>query len=290
MVAPFISELTGLPHGQATMLRACPVCDLAFFSFRYPPAILERLYGTYRSPSYVATRRRWEPWYGASVNDAYMSERPAVLERRAFLETTLTRAAGIRSYERAVDLGGDEGQFFPSAAEGLRLVVEASDRPLRPGVQRLASLEDLAEVEDRPDLVLMSHVLEHLADPLSTVRAVRAVIAKGGIFYVEVPLDRFSTTRFHATASYANYLARLSRVRPGFIAADLVTGIFRQRRSAVPSFGVVKASEHLTYFSPRSLEALLVATGFEPLGSGSEPGAKVGGLRLGRHALVARAC
>lgn len=284
VVAPFVCELAGIPHGEGTTYRRCTTCDLNFFGRRYSDEELAGLYGDYRSATYVARRRRWEPWYGAAINDAYATEGTQVHERRHFLEGTLHSAGGERRFTCTVDYGGDEGQFFPTAATGRRVVLEVSDRPLRPGVERVAALAALGE---RPDLVIMSHVLEHLPDPLAAVRDVRAAIAEGGTLYAEVPLDRFSTTAFHASPRYAGYLRGLTRHRWPFVAADLVTGLARQRWRHVPSLGVVKESEHLNYFSPRSLEALLAAAGFERVTERSDPAATVGGLRLGRHALVA---
>lgn len=284
LVAPFVCELAGLPVGEATTYRRCGACDLCFFGRRYDDGELAALYGGYRGAAYVRARRRWEPWYRSAVNDAYGGQRPELGERRRFLEETLTAAVGGRRFDRALDYGGDEGQFFPSSAGGERLVLDASTRPLRPGVTRVGDLEALGGAAD---LVLVSHVLEHLSDPLGALRELRPVVERHGVLYAEVPLDRFATSRAHTRAAYAAYLQALAARRPALVAADLVTGISRQYRRRVPLVGIVKQSEHLSYFSPRSLGLLVEAAGFRPLHQRSDPGARVGGLRLGRHALVA---
>lgn len=283
VVAPFVCELAGLALGEPTSYRRCTRCDLCFFDRSYTDAELAALYGKYRSPAYARARRRWEPWYRSCVNDAYAGDTPEVAERRRFLESVLAEAVGDRRFALALDFGGDEGQFFPAAAVGGRFVLDASERPLRPGVARVAQLDALPAPAD---LVLAAHVLEHLNDPLSALEDLRRVMARGAVLYVEVPLDRFATAAFHARPGYAAYLGRLVRNRPAFVACDLVTGMTRQYRHRVPTAGIVKQSEHLTYFSARSLRALAEAAGFAVLGERSEPGASVGGLRLGRLALV----
>jgi SAM-dependent methyltransferase len=73
------------------------------------------------------------------------------------------------------------------------------------------------------DLVTMSHVLEHIYDPTSVLRAVRAALAEDGHLLIEVPC---------LTAPEVN-----------------PPGLFMM--------------EHLTYFEQISLENLLSATGFE---------------------------
>lgn len=75
------------------------------------------------------------------------------------------------------------------------------------------------------DIVLMSHVLEHLRDPLATLKQLRAHMRTGAGLILEVPC---------ATAA--------DLLPPGWF-----------------------AFEHITYFSPATLTAILQAAGFEPL-------------------------
>jgi len=75
------------------------------------------------------------------------------------------------------------------------------------------------------DVVLMSHVLEHLRDPLPTLQKLRANMREGTGLLIEVPC---------ATA--------LDLLPPGWF-----------------------AFEHISYFSPATLTAMLEAAGFEPL-------------------------
>jgi len=77
----------------------------------------------------------------------------------------------------------------------------------------------------RFDVVLMSHVLEHLLDPLTTLKKLRANMREGAGLLIEVPC---------ATA--------LDLLPPGWF-----------------------AFEHISYFSPGTLTAMLEAAGFEPL-------------------------
>jgi hypothetical protein len=286
IVAPFITALARLPTGSESDLRLCESCDLAYFSARYRDQDLALLYGGYRGDTYVRERRRWEPWYSKGVNEANTGESPAVLERRAFM-TRVLQDAGLREpLACAVDFGGDQGQFFPDMRIDRRIVCDPSDSPLDAGVERIP---DLVAVQDvKPQLVIAAHVLEHLADPVAPLEAMRRCLDPAGLLYVEVPLDRFATHSWHASEGYRRYLGRLSRHRWAFIFVDLVTGLSRQYGRRVPRLGIVKQSEHINYFSPRSLKDLLARTGYRVVAENVDPKASVGGLRIGRYGVAAR--
>jgi hypothetical protein len=286
LVAPFISTLSGLPLGQETSLRTCDNCDLTFFDSRYGEQELSSLYGHYRDTDYKDKRHRWEPWYSRNVNDAYSTDGELVEERRAFMTHVLEAAHMTSALTCAVDFGGDEGQFFPRVPTGRRVVCDVSSRDLPVGIERITTLSELGDT--KPDLFIVAHVLEHLPDPLEPLMDIRRSISDDGIIYVEVPLDRFRVSKFHASERYQRYLRRLVLHRLPFVGSDFLSGLSRQFRSSIPRFGVVKQSEHINYFSRRSIEAALNASGFTVVAERSDPEMKVGGLRMGCYGVAAR--
>jgi Methyltransferase domain len=286
VVAPFVSTLSGLPLGEPTLLRRCDECDLAFFDSRYGDRELSALYGHYRDDEYLVARRHWEPWYSRNVNDAGSPDAEFVSERRSFMTAVLDAAGMTARLECAVDFGGDEGQFFPNVSIGRRIVCDVSNRELAGGIEHISRLSELADT--KPDLFIVAHVLEHLTDPLQPLEEIRRSIADDGIIYVEVPLDRFRVSRFHAGTRYQRYLGSLVRHRFPFMGLDFLSGVSRQFRSSIPSLGVIKQSEHINYFSDRSVKAALVASGFTIVAQRSDENAKVGGIRFGYFGVAAR--
>jgi SAM-dependent methyltransferase len=87
-----------------------------------------------------------------------------------------------------LDYGGGEGKLtIPFRDRGHRcLLVDYADRPL-PGVRRIASEIDQVDPDLLADVIICSHVLEHLADPLETLEKLRQHLAPGGVLYSEVP-------------------------------------------------------------------------------------------------------
>jgi hypothetical protein len=66
------------------------------------------------------------------------------------------------------------------------LVVDFSERQL-PGITRIATEIDNVEDEFKADVMICSHVLEHLASPLETMSKLQHHLAPDGILYSEVP-------------------------------------------------------------------------------------------------------
>ncbi len=216
VIAPFVAELVGLPLEQRVGYRECGSCGLAFFDLRYSESQVETLYGGYRDAEYFRTRRSWEPWYREDVNNAFLPGSAPVEDRVRFASRVLALGGVPSSLTCAVDFGGDQGQFFPRLPIRRRMVVELSEKPLLPGVERVSSLQNLPV---RPDLILATHVLEHLSDPRRLVSDIFCALAPAGILYVEVPLrslrSLLESGGFKVVAELAEPHARMGRLRFG---------------------------------------------------------------------------
>lgn len=285
VVAPWICELADLSSPQESQLVDCPDCGMSYFSLRYEDEDMEHLYSHYRGSRYVEVRRQWEPWYREAINSAFEPGSAATRARVDFLETALQVACGDRPWHLMVDVGGDAGQFFPTSGSGRRVLIDPSNKPLPSGVERAAQLADL---DARPDLVMIAHVLEHLPDPRSVLNEIWSILADDGRLYVELPADRPRTSRLHTGVRFRRGLDGLARHRRPFVAADFVSGAIRQFGIPVVPLPVIKQSEHLNYFNRRSVTELLQSTGFIPEHIASDPRGKPNGLRMGLLAVVAR--
>jgi len=285
-IAPFIFQLRGDPNDvlRNTTLCVCDRCDFVYFSHRFDDETLAAIYSDYHNDRYLSIRRRWEPWYSRNVHNAMEPGSAAVAERVEFVLNIVEPHVRINTLRNIVDYGGDEGQFFPPSYSGPKYVIDVSGKDMVEGVQAASSL---AELPDRPHLVTACGVLEHLIDPVATVKEIRAAIADDGLFYAEVPLDRPKVRRWHAGASYRHFLDWVSATRGSWIAADFASGVARNFGRAVPRLGAVKQSEHINYFSTQSLEQLLVGGGFRVISSQADPKMSYGGMRLGRLGALA---
>lgn len=157
------------------------------------------------------------------------------LERRFGLHQAHRRLKEIlrhKSFGRLLEIGSGWGDFLAVAArrgfnclgvDPSPMLAEAARR--RSGVSVLCGeVQDLV-MEARFDVVVMSHVLEHVTDPREVLGRLRSFLNPDGVLYIAVPNIGSWEARFSGWTSYQPY--------------------------------------HLFYFSPASLRRTLEAAAFE---------------------------
>jgi hypothetical protein len=156
----------------------CQDCGLLFLDIRFSPTELGALYADYRGQDYVALRERYEPGY-ARRNVGFDSAIGHLHEVEKFLAPHLPAAP------RILDWGGNTGRNTPFAdSRVLCHVYDISDKPVLSGVQRVDIKTALASPYD---LVVCSHVLEHVSYPADLVTELRKTMKTNTVLYIEVP-------------------------------------------------------------------------------------------------------
>lgn len=91
---------------------------------------------------------------------------------------------------RILDYGGGNGRIMPAfvAAGHSCSLVDFSSETL-PGINYLGAHISDIPADDQFDVIVISHVLEHLAEPFSVVYQLRPHLIEAGILYIEVPLE-----------------------------------------------------------------------------------------------------
>ncbi len=208
-----------------TNAMRCRSCGLCFSQIRFDDDELANIYRGYRGPEYVRTRSIYEPGY-ENLNPL-IGNTPAEIENR--------QIAVARFFDGLVDLarmtsvldhGGEKGQHIPRAcAAARRYVYEVSDAEPVPGVTKIADLRSLGIV----DFVMSANVLELIPYPNRLMAEIKTVCDARTTLFLDVPLE-IST------------------------ADDLPD-------AAIPA----AFHEHINYFTPRSLTALIRHNGFRVL-------------------------
>ena len=263
LLAPFLAERVLGGSASACSLMTCPTCGLRCFDGRFDEMEMGRLYQGYREEDYYRVRHRWEPWYTSKVNAALSQDPAEMAARKTNVFRLISRTLEGASPGRILDFGGDQGQFIPDEWEAERFVFEISGRAPLPGIQ---SIEKRSDLEGACfDLVMLCHVLEHLSDPAAQMGILHSLIGPSGVLYVEVPQER---PNLHWAGSWPwtrpglHWLAR----HPWLLRlVDLYSTVFRIRRGTIPLGGFLKASEHINFFTVRSLDALMRRMGFQVL-------------------------
>jgi hypothetical protein len=168
---------TGLAYPLCASLQ-CRDCGVLFLDIRFSDAEMGALYSGYRGEAYTAQRDRFEPGYAAQ-NAAIVTGEADTSGPEAFL------ASSLPPVPRVLDWGGDSGKAAPFRSAGAAVdVFDISDQPLVEGVRRVGK-DDL--VRGAYDLIVLSHVLEHVPWPAEMIGEIAAVMDQQTVLYLEVP-------------------------------------------------------------------------------------------------------
>ena len=202
---------------------------------------MRSIYEKYRESLYLEVRSKWEPWYSESYNENHNSAEWINLRVQS-LERFLIKFTDGK-LDTIVDVGGDRGQFIPKFAK-VKIVQDLSDKKLIPGVMRVKNLDAIENV----DLIIYAHTLEHVANPVDEVSK---LLEKSRYVYIEIPygLPEINQIRQNQIRFLQHFYSSFSTKR--------------WQRQAAPSYGrsvksdrMLSQSEHLTFFSERSMEVL----------------------------------
>ena len=213
------------PDGETFPIVRCRRCSLVYVSPRRRP---ETLLDLYRRPAYFRTNQAMVSGYRDYLADHAL--------HRIFFRRQLHRIERYVRKGRILDVGCAAGFLLDEArrrgwqTEGVEPSAFASNYArdeLRLSVFT-GLLHDIRHPDGHFDAVVMDDVIEHVGDPEAELAEVRRILRPGGAVLVHTPnADSFS---YRISGRHWVHL---------------------------------KPSEHLVYFSPRTLGALLARLGFE---------------------------
>jgi len=170
-------------YGTALEYVACPVCGVRYLKERMSEEAIRKFYGeAYRSEYVKSLTGYSEEWDTRRQNARYELMLKALKQAKPdFVPST------------CMDIGCDTGLFAKAIQKewkdcrcyGMEWNEEHSLIALRQGVYTVNSWEAVSTI--RFDLVTLSHVLEHMNDPLKELKKIIKGMAKGGILIIEVP-------------------------------------------------------------------------------------------------------
>lgn len=99
---------------------------------------------------------------------------------------------------RVLDFGGGDGRLMqPFIEAGHECCVIDYTPDTIAGAKRLGATLDEVSADERFDVIVCSHVIEHVAEPLELLTALRQRLSESGLIYVEVPMEIWRRAPLH---------------------------------------------------------------------------------------------
>lgn len=175
--------LQTVPEGMAFSICNsvfCDDCGFLFLDIRFSDNELSALYAGYRDEAYTTLRETYEPGYTLR-NNRLNAGINFMEEVEAFISPHLSLPA------RILDWGGDTGKNTPFRdGKNAIDVYDISDKECLEGVRRVTR----EAIDERGyDLIVNSHVLEHVPYPAEMIREMASVMDEGTVLYIEMPYE-----------------------------------------------------------------------------------------------------
>ncbi len=199
----------------------CGHCGLLFLDIRFTDEEMSRLYTGYREDEYTNLRDRYETGY---------KERSVIIESGAthMLEVERFLVSHVPPRPKILDWGGDTGCNTPfKASAEIFHIFEISEKATIAGAVRVggATINSM-----HYDLIVLSHVLEHLPWPAQTLAQIASIMDDETLLYIETPYE--DLVRLNAS----------------------ITDLYMRKKYW---------HEHINFFTPESLKALLNCCGMQ---------------------------
>jgi SAM-dependent methyltransferase len=199
------------------------MCSTCGFVSHLPRAESGDLAAKYR------TLLEWGSDYGSGETD------DVARARSKELYAAVGRVFDADSSLRVLDYGGGDGRLMHTFSAGghRTFLVDYQERPVA-GTEKLADTLETLPAAARFDLVVASHVVEHVAEPTAVLRRLAHHLAPGGRLFVEVPMECWGGPPFHdEPVTHINFFVPGS-LRRCFEEAGLEVASCRLTRSLHP--------------------------------------------------------
>ncbi len=172
-IAPFVSfrMMNGKVHAY---MYECNLCNMLWIDINPSLDDLSRYYSNYWSDEYIEERKRFEP-------QLLEKHRHLLQPRNMTDRTELFINKFIDSPNQVLDIGGGSGIEAPFRLKSKVDVFEVYDVEMAPGCNRVNNPDKIY------DLITMSHVLEHVPDPVSLILDAYSYCNDNGYIYIEIP-------------------------------------------------------------------------------------------------------
>ena len=162
----------------------CKGCGSLYLDIRFTEQQCNNLYSGYRGEEYTRQRESFEPGYTLR-NTSMQLGLDYVKSKESFISPFLVQNAPIT----LLDWGANNSKTTPFA-NNPNFKITAYDIS---GESDVDNIEDLMPIYD---IVVCSHVLEHVPFPVRELKKIKSKLKKGALLYLELPHEKVMTTSY----------------------------------------------------------------------------------------------
>ncbi len=159
----------------------CERCQFLFLDIRFSDFELEKLYEDYRGEKYTKLRNFYEPGY-LLRNESLKKGITYVDKIERLLSPFLDFPISI------LDWGGDTGENTPFKKQKQN-IVDIFDISNKSNLKHCNAVSKMNAQSKKYDLIVCSHVLEHVPYPSLVLDDIYKSMAMNSILYIEVPFE-----------------------------------------------------------------------------------------------------
>ncbi len=140
--------------------------------------------------------------YLEELGQDYGGKRPydALIEKHRSREILrfLKKEVDLAAVDKILDYGGGDGRLMQAfLGIGKECYLMDFNQNCIPGVVKIADTIDGLKAEDRFDLIICSHVIEHVAEPREVVEKLTSHLSDNGVIFIEVPMEVWKKPPLH---------------------------------------------------------------------------------------------
>lgn len=184
-------------------MELCSNCFLCFFNYRYSKEELDNLY----SDEYTKKRSEYIEGYKSSIdgNKAILESRSNLIRKLLVLKN-YSKYRNWRKLGKVLDFGGWHGRNIPDIGDKTeKYVLDKSNHKTDSNIIKLFELK-----RTEYDLIMSTHVFEHLVDPLEVLKELGHALKNDGLIYLELPADIIGLIRRPPIYEHINFFSRYS--------------------------------------------------------------------------------
>ena len=260
ILSAFLSSRAFNAPPNVTLLFKCLDCGFRWSERGLSNKETSSLYVGYRDETYFIQRSAFEPWYSREINDGIGSEFAMPQRRKTLIDLLEKCNIRLEDLEKIADHGGDRGQMLLSFSAPVKKVYDISGANLDPGIERI---KDIRLEQNKFDLVLTCHVLEHLNDPKEGLLEALSLVKDNGLIYLELPHEAWLGPY---QPSFEIKLMKWIASKPKLLMfSDFICTALRTKLKFIPPLGFLVIREHLQYFTIQSINKLMSSSNIEVL-------------------------